>query len=175
MLKPFWREQPLTDDERVLLDELVEAHTKCSFRNNPSSIAMEAAASGSGSFLNGVAAACASTGGRHAPIGAVCDFLLRDDAIEAAKEMRRVPGFGYSFEDKGEFDGVMMLIRRIHPTLARKMQLLQDALSDVPANPSLYTAAAAIILGLPSPLADYLFIYSRLSAWGMIYMKAQPN
>jgi hypothetical protein len=32
-------------------------------------------------------------------------------------------------------------------------------------NPSAYTAAVAIVVGLPAPLTPYLFIAARLDSW----------
>lgn len=176
-LAPFWRSEPLSEQETALLDTLMQAHHASCFRGNESSECVVRTAISSGQYENAIAAAVLTTGGVHAPIGATMRVLSSDrDASEIVDEYlskgMRVPGWGNSFV-KGGFDdlwkGVHALILKNHTEMAVRIGLITAELHNlgkpVYPNPSAYTAAAALILGMPPFIAPMLFFFGRLAGW----------
>ncbi len=169
----FWREEPATEQESKLLALLFKAHEESSFRNNVSSVVLQQVAGGSGSYTNGIAAAILSLGGVHAPLEDIHE-VLTDEVLPTAGI---VPGWGNSFI-KGVPDSawaeVGAQISVMAPNLALRITSITDALYArgklVFPNPGCYTAAVAIILGIPKQIAAYLFISARLSPWTYMAM-----
>jgi citrate synthase len=179
LTQPFWRPEPFTENERALLDALFLAHHKSAFRDNPSSVTVANAASGSGDLGKAIAAAILTTGARHAPLVATVEFLsLENPAAMVAdilKAGRKVPGWGGSFQKDGPdpiWTQTAKVLRDTNPLLVLKLDAVTLALQDhgkiLYPNPSAYTAAASIAIGLPPSLAPYLFIAARLCAWTQI-------
>lgn len=173
MMHSFWRDEILTGDERRLLEELYAAHHKSATRQNPSSVALQVAYQGSGSFTKGVVAALSSIGGPHGPIEATYDFLERGNVRRWLELGLKIPGWGSSFPlpdpDWEIFESC--LANRFRNINTRIMDITTDLLEAgkvVLPNPSCFTAATAIAIGLPKHLSPILFIYGRLSAWGKL-------
>lgn len=177
----FWRNRPLDDDERYLLQHLAEAHCASTFRGNVSQAVFLNAASGSNSILSGVAAALCSTGGLHAPITETYAFLtVPDPVVEtslAVADKRKIPGWGNSFAKDG-YDPLWETVhcwfasfrhRWMEERVLKVTEQLHAAGKKIYPNPSCYTAAAAIALEMPAHLAPILFLPGRLDGWAKIY------
>jgi citrate synthase len=179
LTQPFWREEPFTDNERALLDALFEAHHRSAFRDNPSSVTAINAAAGSGDLSKAIAAAILTTGAKHAPLSSTVEFLLLESPALMVPNIlsagRKVPGWGGTFQkDVGDpiWAEVARLLAASWPHLAAKLGFVSVTLrrhgKALCPNPSAYTAASAIAIGLPATLAPYLFAAARLSAWAQI-------
>jgi citrate synthase len=182
-MQPFWRTEPLNPAELELLDALSEAHNKSTFRQCPSTIALQCAAQGSGSLYQSLAAALVAFGGRHGPVeqtyellesAYACETLVNDLLAKGEK----IPGWGSSFVQSGQGDPHwhqvdQVLIHYFEPFRWR-MTKFTDALHTrgrmILPNPSAYTALTAIIVGMPKRLSPYLLIMGRLSAWAEIFL-----
>lgn len=178
----FWRAEPLTLPEITLIELLYKAHSDAVNRQNISSVIVANAALGSGRYASAISSATASIGGVHAPIEETID------AIESAMDGRgrnyvtskigdgeKVAGWGNSFHKGGiepEWMGLMEAIEKTRPDIAGALESITCALHDagkiVFPNPSAFTAAVAIIIGLPRNVAAMLFIAARLSGWTKI-------
>jgi citrate synthase len=179
LTQPFWREEPFTDHERGLLDALFLAHHQSAFRDNPSSVTAINAAAGSGDLGKAIAAAILTTGGKHAPLTSTVLFLSLEDPAAMVPEIlsagRKVPGWGGTFQKDAPdpiWTEVGRLLAASWPVLATKLGFVSVTLRQhgkaLCPNPSAYTASVAIAIGLPAPLAPYLFTAARLSAWTQI-------
>jgi citrate synthase len=180
LTQPFWREEPFTDNERQLLDALFLAHHRSAFRDNPSSVTAINAAAGSGDLGKAIAAAILTTGGKHAPLEATTQYLLSyPDAIEwmdyDLKRGHKIPGWGGTFQKEGAdpiWSRVASLLNSNWPLIAKNIAdvtlQLRSRGKELYPNPSAYTAAVAIAIGLSAKLAPYLFAAARLSAWTQI-------
>lgn len=179
-MNAFWRpEDPLTDADQTLIQELFSAHSKSTFRNNISSQVSVHAAVGSGNYTNGIAAAIMTLGDLHAPLVQAVEFLnlIRSEPLVELPE-GKINGWGNSFI-KGKKDPdwlkVDELIREQDPELYNRIESVTDLLhvsgKDIYPNPGCYTAAAAIILRMPAKISPYLFIAARLDAWSFLIMQ----
>lgn len=172
----FWREKPLSPEEQRLLAVIGEAHYKSSFRENPSSVAITVAGTASGSFTQSLIAALATLGGVHAPIEATYDLLASEGPVP---ENEKLPGWGTSFI-KGQIDPVWLPVDEclalLNPSLHQKIESITRALhvkgKIVYPNPSCYTAATALTLGIPRRLSAWLFVGGRLHAWYELFQAA---
>jgi citrate synthase len=179
LIQPFWREEPFSAYERGLLDALFRAHHQSAFRDNPSSVTAVNAAAGSGDLSKAIAAAILTTGAKHAPLEATVEFLSLDAPAAMIPNMlkagQKVPGWGGTFQ-KDEPDPiwaeVAARLAANWPLLGAKLGFVSVTLrtqgKPIYPNPSAYTASVALAIGLPAPLAPYLFIAARLSAWTQI-------
>lgn len=179
-MNAFWRpEDPLTESEQTLIQELFSAHSKSTFRNNISSQVSVHAAVGSGSYANGIAAAIMTLGDLHAPLVQAVEFLnlIRSEPLTELPD-GKIQGWGNSFI-KGKKDPdwlkVDELVKEQDPELYDRIdsvtQLLHSAGRDIYPNPGCYTAAAAIILKMPAKISPYLFIAARMDAWSFLIMQ----
>ena len=161
---PFWRDEPLTEKEDKLLSLVLSAHDKSTERNNASTIAAVNSFMGSGSYINGIASALLTLGGLHAPLIETYEFL-RNPIVKG-----RVPGWGNSFH-KHVPDPLWVEVDRhikgwnIGLDIERVTEELHKMGKNIYPNPSCYTAATAIILGIPEEFIAWLFIEGRLSGW----------
>lgn len=179
LAKPWWRAEPLTPPEMRLLQAVAEAHAASARRDNASTHAAICAAAGSGDYGKALAAVLMTLGGAHAPIEATCQLLNRPDpAVRASALLQvglKVPGWGNSFH-RGEPDPLWQpvdeALRADFPEMHRRLlsvtATLHRAGKSVFPNPSAYTAATALSIGLPAPCATYLFIAARLDQWSGI-------
>lgn len=187
---PFWRPgEPLTLEEQELLGALMQAHAISARRNNLSTHAAIGAAIGSGDYYAAVAAPLMTLGGLHGPIPQAMAVLASSiDAAEIVAEAlgqsKKVPGWGTSFvkaapdPDWEEVRGRLAQGKR--PELERMEQVtaaLHRAGKLVFPNPAGFTAAVAMVLGMPARIAPYLFLAGRLEVWSELIMKnlAHPN
>lgn len=166
----------LNERRAALLTLLVEAHQRSARDNgSASSTAAVVATEGSGTFLQGVIGALATTGHRHAPIGAARQVFLHADpakVTEAARAGHMIPGFGSSFH-KGvpdpAFQALAARLEAEFPEAHRRLWELEKALQEagkaVRVNAAMYTAAACEICGVPAGLEPALFILARLPVW----------
>lgn len=179
MNNAWWRPESLNDVEQRLLAVLFQAHHLSCFRPNVSSITVANAAAGSNDVGKAIAAAILTLGGKHAPLEQTYLFLSRsepDKSVSAiVKENGKVPGWGGTFQ-KDDPDPIWQdmdaVLRESYPSITEKIDKVTGELSrlgkKVGPNPSAYTAAAAIVLGLPAKLAVYLFLAARLEPWASI-------
>lgn len=180
----FWRDTPFTGHEFTLIDELELAHRRSAMRGNASTVALKNAAGGSGSLEMALASALLTLGGRHAPIPAI--YRLLDQPVSELLEKveddicagRRVVGWGNSFV-KGRQDPDWVLVEKalvvfpeMHTKLVQITGLFHTYDKPVFPNPGAYTAATAIIIGLPPELSSYLLISARLPVWADLAGKA---
>lgn len=175
----WWKTESLTQEEEYLLNALVEAHLQSSFRMNPSSCAVANSAAGSQDLVKAFAAGLLTLGEKHGPIEQTYRFLSLQcpDTIVSRilKDGEKVPGWGNSFV-KGKPDPLWEKVDKIlhayQPPLAGKLDDVTTELHEqgkkIYPNPSAYTAAAAMALGLEAKSAIYLFVSARLDAWAKI-------
>lgn len=175
---PFWRETPLSTAESLLLELVHEAHVASCGRHNVSRDLFEAGAFGSGSYVNGLIAALASLGGPHGPIEQTVAVLQDPDQIGQMLAFGgKVPGWGNSFE-KGHKDPLWLTVDEClklnFSEMSTRLESITDELhragKNLYPNPSAYTSATALIVGLPARTAAYLFIHARLDGWTKLYL-----
>ncbi len=179
---PFWRKDPLTKEEDTLLKLVLEAHFASADRNNISSDAVRASAFGSGDYTKAIASALLTLGGIHAPLELTYEMLMTDRPADAATHLlasgKLVPGWGNSFE-RGHDDplwlNVIEWFQDHRPAFyALRIEAVTKALAlygkNVFPNPSAFTAATAIVLQIPQPIAAFLFVAGRLPAWTNIFL-----
>lgn len=185
-LRVWWRQDPLTEHEQFLLQAVHVAHQKSAFRNNASSMAVVNASVASGDLSKAIVAGIMHLGEKHAPLEQTYRFLCLEHPeknVNWALEVKEnVPGWGNSFV-KGDYDplwvGVHEILHKNFPEIAWKLNRVTEELHShgkkIFPNPSAYTAAAAIVLGLPPKVAVYLFIRARLDAWAHLATNAQTK
>lgn len=164
-----------------LLSALDEAHRGSARRANVSSNALVCAAAAGVPFTSALVAALATLGGLHGPLTATQLLLEADEPEDLAREMlargQKVPGWGNSFV-KGHGDPAWEPVREL---LSEGWGELTDKMDRVTAvlhgekkyifpNPSAYTAACAIVLGIRAEACAYLFVRGRLAAWADLYL-----
>lgn len=184
--EPWWRlGAPFTMWENALLWHLAEAHSKVALRGNLSGHVFQQAFASSGSYTNALIAALSTLGTRHGPITQT-QWLLETVAHEGTTRSMmdysvrgKVPGWGNSII-KGRPDPAFILVEHHlrehergshqHPAAISAIDAITRSLRSagkmVYPNPSCWTAAVAITVGLPATHAPYLFVAGRLGAWG---------
>ncbi len=172
----------LSGHEHALLTELAVAHIACAGRPNASSQAVVNSAAAHGNYAAAMIAGLASFGGRHGPLEETFDLLILDtpDAVEVVEgkleARRRIPGWGTSFgEGDPVWDIVESMVREQYKGTAETIDavtavLHRAGIERLP-NPSCWTAAVAVGLGLPRHLTPMLFVLSRIGAWSMLFAK----
>lgn len=176
-MQAFWTDQPLTESQQALLNLVFEAHCRSALRENISTHAVALSAQGSGSYTNAIAAALCTLGGVHAPIEETYKVLTNADyALQLLEDGKKVPGWGNSFHKEADplWENVNKFIKKHYPDACLTIEAVTEAIEKVKGkrihpNPSCYTAATAIILGIPSHLAAWLFVQGRLAGWSMIF------
>lgn len=173
--RPFWRETQLTEPEAALLNATLRAHSRCVDRNNISSHVLENVAMGSGNYCNALASAILSIGHSHAPLEQTMELL--SNQCPATVELKMpVPGYGNSFV-KGEADpiwGEVDHLLRVHfMEIHNRIWIICERLKSkgIFPNPSAYTAATAIALGIPPCVAAWIFISGRLGEWSKLFLR----
>jgi citrate synthase len=173
---PFWRAEPLTEAENALWQALMQAHHNSVFRPNASTNVVQVAAAGSGDLSKALSAAISTIGGLHAPLYQTALFLLQEKPEEMVEKIlaaeAKVPGWGNSFV-RGEKDPlwaeVEQVLAVVSPSLVEKLEKVTEALhkhgKKLYPNPSAYSAAAGIALGLRPALLPFVFISGRLAGW----------
>jgi len=178
------RVAPLTEKETQLLALVLDAHAKSALRQNISTTTVLQCAAGNGTLTNSIAAGLLTLGGTHAPLEQSCEVLMASNPVEGARLLvadgYKVPGWGNSFH-RGEPDPcwaeVDQWLQENRPDLYAKIQAVTDFLRStgkpVMPNPSTYTAAAALALGIPPRCAAFLFIQGRLLEWVKLFMRGE--
>ncbi len=143
-----------------------------------------AAAQGSGSLPAAIAAALNTLGGVHAPIQGTYEFIGGEDPSHRIGELiedgYKIPGWGNSFH-KGEPDpvwenvGMLLGVTYMGGVIGKITEVLHRNGKHIYPNPSAYTAAAAIELGMPASLAPWLVIAGRMEAWATLFHLSQPQ
>lgn len=177
--KPFWRESPLTEPERRLLNAVLAAHALSACRQNISTVTLINALRGSLDFGKSLCSALLTLGGPHAPIEQTMRFLSTPcpsfDLEKAILAGLKVPGWGSSFH-KGnpdpEWEGVKNILESDFPfrwdAILKVTEAIHRCGKIIYPNPSTYTSMAAIILEIPPSMGVSLVIHGRLGAWSAI-------
>lgn len=176
------RFSPLSEREEELLHLVLTAHAESAFRGNISSNAVAACSAGNGTWANSIASGLLTLGGAHAPLELSYEILESSNSLQCVKLMfedgLRIPGWGNSFH-KGEPDPIWENVDRwlanhrsdLYTKIEEITQFLQAAGKNIMPNPSIYTAAAAIALGIPANCAGFLFLQGRLLSWTQVYLR----
>ena len=192
--EPFWklrdRHDPTSVDpvfaprEDALLSALWDAHQAVAMRGNASGSAFTMAYQGSGDYTKALAGALATMGDLHGPIEENVHFLAK--LVRAASSLEGagyvsvvgyldrgdVPGWGNALV-KGRNDPYFLRVRdwleAMNQPLVDRIDAITGALHArgklIYPNPSCWTAAVAITVGMPAELSPYLFIAARLPVW----------
>lgn len=186
--EPFWKRgdpwspqrtdtpAPFTEREDALLTALWDAHQAVAMRGNASGEAFKMAYAGSGDYTKALAGALATLGAKHGPIERAGDVLTWNGTPAAVAEQAAhgvtVDGWGNSLV-KGRDDPAFLRVRdyleNLNPKLVERIDAITGALhargKRIYPNPSCWTAATAITIGLPAELSPYLFVAARLPVW----------
>lgn len=176
-MRVFWREAELTDPEERLFLAVMHAHQYSAQRGNASGIVAALTATGSGSYAQALSAAILTTGALHAPLEQTIKYLQRDGVGRALGD-EKIPGWGNSFhraQPDPLWTEVDAILHADFPQLAARIDEVTASLHErgkkIFPNPSAYTAATALALGMPAKVAPYLFVCGRLEAWSHIIMQ----
>jgi len=160
----------------TLLDACLKAHHESALRGNCSHHALVMSAVGSGDYFKSIAAALLTLGGTHAPLTQTYDLLAAPNALElveqAIHDKRRVPGWGNTFY-KGTPDPAWIecavKLAEDAPVLTATIDSITKYLhicgKNIYPNPSCYTAAVALTLGIPRAAVGVILLQGRLRAW----------
>jgi hypothetical protein len=173
----FWRQDELTPGEAKLLEAVLTAHHASTQRDNISTIVLKSTFQGSWSFQQALAAAILTFGGAHGPVEQTMALLDNDHVEKAVQETLglglKVTGWGSSVEDD-IWQGVGDRVLEGWPVLGRRIRtvtrLLHESGKMVEPNPSCWTAAMNIALGVPRHLALWPVLQGRLSGWAEILL-----
>lgn len=168
--------------EAALLAAVRRAHIASVQRANTSRAVFLSTINGSGNYVNGLIAALATLGGNHAPIAQTMWVLSQPDLPATIRELlaegQRVPGWGNSFV-RGEPDDLWTEVDALlakeftplHLQLVAGTTTLHTAGKLLFPNPSAYTAAAALLVGLRPDVAPWLFVSARLDGWTQLHLQ----
>lgn len=180
MVKWWSNQEPLTEPEARLVAALYSAHSQCVFRPNCSTAACQQAAGGSRSLPQSIIAALACLGDMHGPIEEAYDELQRDGIMDSlapfVTRITKVAGWGNSFI-KGQIDPAFVPVDqcleanfpRTHSRIKEITNSLHARGKHIFPNPACYSAATALILGMPRHLSPLLFIQARVEAWASVF------
>lgn len=168
----------------TLLEAVLQAHHESALRGNCSHHALAMAAFGSGDYFKSIAAGLLTLGGLHAPLAKSYDLLASHDylqRVESALALKqRIAGWGNNFVKMAPdpvWSGCDERLTAEHPALAQKISaithLLHEHGKNIYPNPSCYTAAAGLALGIPRSGIGELLIRGRLNAWTDEYCRIQ--
>lgn len=156
-------------DAVVLEQALFKAHHEAVFRDNISSVTVINAMIGSGSYIQAIASAILTLGGLHAPIAQTMRVL------SGAALPERIPGWGGSFQKDGPDPLFAPVVALLPAQMNRRIDEITGVLhargKKIWPNPSAYTAAVALVLGIREELAPYLLIKGRLAGWTQLCAK----
>lgn len=178
-MRTWWRKEPLSKDDELLLNALFHAHHRSSFRDNASSVAVANSANSSQDMAKAIASGILTLGERHAPLEQTYHFLVRDEPHIEARELLNVnfpiPGWGGTFQKTLPdpfWSEVDERLKETHPNIYGKLERVTSELHSfgkkIYPNPSAYTAAVGMALGMHPKLLVYLFLAGRLDAWAKI-------
>lgn len=181
-MRKFWsHNEELTPPEQRLVAALYAAHAACVHRENCSTMALIQAAGGSRSLTQSYIAALATLGEMHGPVEEAWDVLAQSNGdvrliLYQPPRITKVPGWGNSFIT-GRIDDAFLPVDQCleanFPRTHSRLREITDALhargKNIFPNPAAYTAATALILGMPRHLAPMLFVQARLEAWASVF------
>lgn len=182
-LAPFWNpSQPLSVPASALLTATLAAHASSARRENVSSQVLRATAFGSGRYETALAAALNTLGGIHAPLINTFIFLNHPDVTRRARELmskgKRVPGWGSDFATDAPdplWNEVAQLLNEHFRPLSDKIEhitrLLHADGKPIYPNPSCYTAACGLAIGIPRVILPWIFVQGRLGAWSALILE----
>lgn len=188
-MRKFWlNNEELTADEGKLYRVLCEAHAKCVWRENCSTMALQQAGFGSKHLPSALIAALATLGETHGPVEEAWEFIesYGHMAMLYSKHgldtKQKVPGFGNSFI-KGRIDDAFLLVDqtlqasfpRSHARLREITEALHARGKHIYPNPAAYTATVALALGMPKHLSPLLFVLGRLESWGDLFHRVMTS
>jgi citrate synthase len=167
----LWKDEPRAS----LVDALFRGHREATQRQNISTEILKVAYMGSGDFLKSVVAAISSLGGTHAPILQAYSVLRSALPWKGLMDGEKIPGWGNSFV-KGKPDPIweetQKYISHYWHNVGDRIDWMTNNIHKegkiVYPNAACYTAATAIILGLPKDLSPWLVIQARLPVWAQI-------
>lgn len=178
MSKVFWREKELDKNEEELLNACFSAHNQSAQRDNISTNVMINASKGSLNYTAALASALCTLGGVHAPLMPTFNVLAQsmDDLVLAIEMGAILPGWGHDFV-RGEVDPhwaeVAEILERHFPQVHQRLETITMKFHEkgkmIYPNPSAYTVAVGMALGIPAPIMPYLFVQGRLVAWTLMF------
>lgn len=169
----------------ALVHELYKAHAAVALRGNPSHQALVLSAMGTGDYFKAIASAILMLGGIHGPLTQTYDLLALDCPLdEVAHRLNRgirIPGWGNGFVKDGiepAFLPVAEELFKANPEICKKIEAIttyihgyDDGRLKIYPNPSCFTAATAITVGLPREAVGVLALQGRLMVWTEDFMR----
>lgn len=161
-------------EHRPLLAALFAAHALAARRESASTVALINNLTASGSYPAAITSAILTIGGMHAPLALCAEILTAPDPSAHVAEILAdggiVPGWGSSFtQEPEEWTAVHTALHALRPDLTATIEAITAKLTDAGKpllpNAAIYTAACALTLQIPAPIAAWLFIQSRLPVW----------
>lgn len=158
------------------------AHAESALRGNASHHALILAAKGSGDYFKAISAALMTLGERHGPLRQTYALLATEPDIQAILDAGlKVPGWGSSFVKGPDpiWAETEEAVKKANPVIFERIEritaTLHNAGKDIYPNPSCWTAAVAMTLGIPREICGYLFILGRLEAWTREFENARTE
>lgn len=183
-MKVFWRKEPLNHFEQELLSLCLVAHSNSTHRDNISTNVLINASKGSLNYTTALSAALCSLGGIHAPIQQTVMLLMDSmENLAGAIEMgATIVGWGHDFV-KGEIDPLWVPVAnhienhfpKVHERIEGITLKLHQKGKMIYPNPSAYTAAVGLALGIPAPIIPWLFVHGRLSDWTALFYQTMVD
>jgi citrate synthase len=163
-----------------LTAELLRVHDTLARRANMSSVTVAQHAMVEKPLLDSIAAALLTLGGLHGPIVQAYELLsewIVCDSVEAMLDQGKlVPGWGSGFVKAArdtEFNTLDDMLFADHKTMWNRIASVTRYLHSkdkiLSPNAACYTAAVAIVTGVPASLSPSLFLRGRIDAWVQIY------
>jgi citrate synthase len=178
-MKVFWTDKEISEEGSTLMQLCLDAHAQSAMRDNVSTSVLKAAAFGSGNFAQSLAAALCSLGGEHAPLEETYDIIQEasdSDIHDMIIMGNRIPGWGNSFVKAAPdpaWEPVDKCLKThfhtVHNRVESITQILFESGRNVFPNPSCFTAATGLAVGMPKNLLSALFIHGRLNSWAQIF------
>lgn len=186
-MKAFWRKEPLTDIEADFLSLVLAAHGASVFRDNPSTTAVHLAAKHSDDLSKAIASGLLMMGGKHGPVQKTFDLLSSENPEAQADFLLsaggKVPGWGSSYQKDGAQDELWIGVDgalaehfpKVHGIVQEISRVVQNHGRNIFPNPSCYTAAAALALGMTAEIAPLIFIMGRLPSWADVFFNVRKE
>lgn len=138
---------------------------------------------GTGDYFKAIASAILMLGGIHGPLTQTYDLLALECPLdEVARRLDngfRVPGWGNGFYKDGvepAFLPVSEELIKVNPEICERILSITEFLHNkrelkIWPNPSCFTAATAITVGLPREAVGVLALQGRLMVWTEDFMR----
>lgn len=169
-----------------LLKAFYQAQKETACRDNVSHKALVMATYGSGSIIQALIAAIASSGGLHGPVQATYDLLTNPDPpAEIDRRIAaglQIPGWGNSFHKEGiepVYQPVMDELRKRNELLAAKIDRITEYLHGlgilIYPNTTTFICSVGIVECIPVEVMMVLPIEGRLWAWAEEFHNIYKN